>query len=142
MQISLKEVAATQLSGCASANFKQPLGDKSEIPSTLVPTEVVPLSFLTKLDSLVAEHIIPIRVAAMATVTNVIALFVLALLSSAEASCALGPHADGEGRARAADPATYSDVCMDKLRDQGGAEFCKTSFIIAEDFSARYCLKP
>ena len=78
----------------------------------------------------------------MATVTNVIALFVLALLSSAEASCALGPHADGEGRATAADPATYSDVCMDKLRDKGGAEFCKTSFIIAEDFSARYCLKP
>ena len=88
-----------------------------------MPTEVEPLSFLTKLDSLVAEHFIPTRVAAMATVTNVIALFVLALLSSAEASCALGPHADGEGRARAADPATYSDVCMDKLRDQGGAEF-------------------
>ena len=70
----------------------------------------------------------------MATVTNMTAVlavlfFSVALLSSspsAEASCALGPHADGEGRATAADPATYSDVCMDKLRDQGGAT-CKTS---------------
>ena len=48
------------------------------------------------------------------------ALFLaLSSVDVASASCALGPHADGSGRAGAADPATYSDVCIGKLRDQG-----------------------
>ena len=68
----------------------------------------------------------------MATVTNMNAVLAIvvfsALLSpSAEASCALGPHADGAGRASASDPATYSDVCAGKLRDQGRTEARKTS---------------
>ena len=71
----------------------------------------------------------------MATTTNKMALLsaavaflsaaLLLLSPSAEASCALGPHADGAGRASAADPATYSDVCVGKLRDQESAEVCK-----------------
>ena len=56
----------------------------------------------------------------MAT-TKSILCFAALLLSplSVEASCTLGPHADGAGRAKASDPDTYSDVCIDRLREQG-----------------------
>ena len=60
----------------------------------------------------------------MATAKSISAVLFLcaALLQSplsVEASCTLGPHADGAGRASAADPDTYSDVCIDRLREQG-----------------------
>ena len=51
------------------------------------------------------------------------AALLLSPLSSVEASCSLGPHADGAGRASAADPDTYSDVCIGRLREQGSVWF-------------------